>query len=38
MLIKSMELDEIHPKILKHLSSNKSFVNAMNKSFEECIE
>ena len=29
---------EIHSKILKYLSSNESFINAIYKLFEKCIE
>ena len=35
---KSMEPNDIHPKILKFLSSNESFINAISKLFEKCIE
>ena len=30
--------DEIHLKILKHLSSNESFIEVICKLFEKCIE
>ena len=35
---KSMVPDEIHPKILKYLSSNERFINAICKLFEKYIE
>ena len=35
---KSIGPDEIHPKILKYLSSNESFINAKCKLFEISIE
>ena len=35
---KSMGPDEIHPKILKYLSSNESFINVICKLFEKFIE
>ena len=35
---KIMGPDEIHPKILKYLSSNKSLINTISKLFEKYIE
>ena len=35
---KSTGPDEIHAKIFKYLSSSESFINAINKLFEKCIE
>ena len=35
---KSVEPDKIHLKILKYLSSNESFTNAISKLFEKCKE
>ena len=35
---KSMGPDEIHPKILKFLSSNESFIFAITKLFNKCIK
>lgn len=35
---KSMGPDEIHPKILKFLSSNESFVSAITALFNKCIK
>ena len=35
---KYMGSDEIHPKILKYLSSNGSFINSISKLFKKFIE
>ena len=35
---KSIEPDEINPKILKYLSTNENFNNAISKLYEKCVE